>query len=97
LWIELTEEGMCMRTSQRKLRREGKVALSKEKADYNYMGTKSRLLSQRFINLRANFFVSHLSRCVKKKRFANLYIKNIYHRYEENLIERSYIILETNT
>ncbi len=83
-----------MRTSRGKVRKEGRVVF-KEQAEYNYMMIKNKLHSRRFLNLKGDYFLSHLTRCLKKKRSTHLYIKNICDRYMENQVKQSYLVLET--
>lgn len=61
------------------------------------MMIKNKLHSRRFLNLKGDYFLSHLTRCLKKKRAANLYIKNICERFNENQVKLSYLVLETKT
>lgn len=61
------------------------------------MMIKNKLRSRRFLNLKGDYFLSHLTRCLKKKRAAHLYIKNISDRYHENQVRQSYLVLETKT
>jgi hypothetical protein len=78
------------------VRKEGRVQL-KEQAEYSYMTVKNKLRSRRFLNLKGDFFLPHLTRCLKKKRAAHLYIKNICDRYLENEVRQSYLVMETKT
>lgn len=90
------ETGLCVRTSRGKVRKEGRVQF-KEQAEYNYMTIKNKLRNRQFLNLKGEFFLAHLWRCLKKKRATHLYIKNIYDRYLENEVRQSYIVMETKT
>lgn len=67
----------------------------KEQSDYNYITIKNKLHSRHFVNLRGDYFLDHLWRCLKKKRNVSLHIKNICDRYLESEVRQSYIVMET--
>lgn len=57
------------------------------------MTIKNKLRNRQFLNLKGEFFLAHLWRCLKKKRSARLYLKNICDRYLENEIRQSYLLM----
>ena len=94
LWLELIQNGLFFRSLNGKVRKEGKLQL-KENAEYKYMMVKNKLQNRTFLNLRGQFFLGHLWKCLKKKRTAIIHLKNIFDRYMESEIRQSYVVLET--
>lgn len=64
-------------------------------SSYKYLTLKNKLRNRHYLNLKGEYFLETLWEGLKKKKPVELFVKNIYDRYEEKEIRSSYLVIKT--